>query len=190
MYWQCFIEFFIFSKIIIQIFSSQLQWGTEPLWTMSTIFVVYSPLTHRYETVPSLRGNPALAITKNLTRKSLLLQSTTTIFIVVDASNLFWTKKKDRDGNFLTSMMSYYLSFFVLGQKLRNTSCQCFFKWAIPVFFFVYFRSLQTNKHYNFTANHCEKCPSSILFRDLNPQPLEHESFPITTRPRLPPVFK
>ena len=32
-------------------------------------------------------------------------------------------------------------------------------------------------------------CPSSIQHLDLNPQPLEHESSPITTRPGLPPIF-
>ena len=32
-----------------------------------------------------------------------------------------------------------------------------------------------------------KKCPSSIWCRDLNPQPLEHESPPITTRPGFPP---
>ena len=31
------------------------------------------------------------------------------------------------------------------------------------------------------------KCPSSIWHQDLNPQPFEHESSPITTRPGLPP---
>ena len=30
-------------------------------------------------------------------------------------------------------------------------------------------------------------CPSSIQCRDMNPQPLKHESSPITSRPRLPP---
>ena len=40
------------------------------------------------------------------------------------------------------------------------------------------------------TTNHCEKmsCPSSIWRQDLNPQPLERESPPITTRPGLPPI--
>ena len=33
-----------------------------------------------------------------------------------------------------------------------------------------------------------KKCPSSIRCRDSNPQPLECESFPITTRPGLPPI--
>ena len=36
------------------------------------------------------------------------------------------------------------------------------------------------------TTNNSAKCPSSILYWDLNPQPLEHESPPITTRPGLP----
>ena len=34
-----------------------------------------------------------------------------------------------------------------------------------------------------------KKCPSSIQCRDLNPRRSEHESFPITTRPGLPPKF-
>ena len=34
-----------------------------------------------------------------------------------------------------------------------------------------------------------KKCPSSILCRDLNSQPLEHESPPITTRPGLRPLM-
>ena len=33
----------------------------------------------------------------------------------------------------------------------------------------------------------CEKGPSSIRCRDLNPRPSERESLPITTRPGLPP---
>ena len=32
-------------------------------------------------------------------------------------------------------------------------------------------------------------CPSSLRHRDSNPQPLEHESSPITTRPGIP-AFK
>ena len=37
-----------------------------------------------------------------------------------------------------------------------------------------------------FTTNICEKCPSSVLCWDLNPQPSDHESPPVTTRPGLP----
>ena len=36
------------------------------------------------------------------------------------------------------------------------------------------------------TTNKYEKCPSSIWCWDSNPQPLGHESPPITTRPGLP----
>ena len=39
------------------------------------------------------------------------------------------------------------------------------------------------------TTNECEKCPCSIRCLDLNSRPSEHESPPITTRPRLPPYF-
>ena len=69
--------------------------------------------------------------------------------------------------------------------QCRFISCLYFFKWAIPGLFFVYFRSFQTNFTI-FTTNKCEKCPSSIRRRESNPQPLERESLPITTR-WLPP---
>ena len=62
-----------------------------------------------------------------------------------------------------------------------------FFEWANQGLFFVYFSSFQT--HYKFYNKYiCEKCPSSIQCRDLNSQPLVHESPPITTRTRLLPV--
>ena len=34
-----------------------------------------------------------------------------------------------------------------------------------------------------------KKCPSSAWCRDLNTQPLQHESPPITTRQGLPPIL-
>ena len=63
-----------------------------------------------------------------------------------------------------------------------------FFKWANPGLFIVYFWSFQTNNTI-FTTNQCIKmsCPSSIRHQDSNPQSLECESPPITTRPGLPP---
>ena len=48
------------------------------------------------------------------------------------------------------------------------------------------FSSFQTNIIAIFTTNKCEKFPSSKQCWDSNPQPLEHESPPITTRPGLP----
>ena len=49
-----------------------------------------------------------------------------------------------------------------------------FEKWANPFLFFIYF-AFQT--HFTmFTTNKCEKCPSSMWYRDLNSRPLEHES--------------
>ena len=67
--------------------------------------------------------------------------------------------------------------------------CSYFFKLANPGLFFVYFRSLQTNINTIFTTNQCEQtsCQSSIQCWDSNPQPLKHESSPITTRAGLPP---
>ena len=37
-----------------------------------------------------------------------------------------------------------------------------------------------------FQQMYVKKCPSSIWYRDSNPQPLERDSLPITTRPVLP----
>ena len=51
-----------------------------------------------------------------------------------------------------------------------------------PLFYL--FSSFQTNVTI-FTANICEKCPSSIWCCDSNPQSSENESPPITTRPGL-----
>ena len=61
--------------------------------------------------------------------------------------------------------------------------------------------SVFSNKQYNFTTNfynnifttnQCEKisCLSSVRHQDLNPQPLECMSSPITTRPWLLPLIE
>ena len=61
-----------------------------------------------------------------------------------------------------------------------------FKKWANPGLFFVYFRSF-SNKHNTILQQiNVKKCSSSIQRKDSNPQPLERESPPITTRPGLP----
>ena len=83
-----------------------------------------------------------------------------------------------------------------LSKRLRIILTRKYFvhisnKWANTGLFFVYFRSFQT---YNtiFTTKQYEKMSkgqSSIWRRDWNPQPFEHESSPITTRPGLPPHF-
>ena len=67
------------------------------------------------------------------------------------------------------------------------TIVECSKDWPSPAsvsFIFVF-----SNKHYNFYIKYMWKkfCPSSIWCRDSNPQPSEHESPPITTRPRLLP---
>ena len=62
---------------------------------------------------------------------------------------------------------------------------QSFKKWAIPCLFFVYFRLF---KNITILEQINEKtCPSSIRCWDSKPQPLDHESPPVTTRPGLPP---
>ena len=56
-----------------------------------------------------------------------------------------------------------------------------------PGLFFVYFRLFKQTLQFLQQMN-VKKCPSSIRRWDLNPQPFEHESPPITTRPGLPPT--
>ena len=67
----------------------------------------------------------------------------------------------------------------------------CFFKLANPGLFSVYFRSFQTN-NIIFTTNKCEKMssPSSTQDWNSNPQPLKHESSPITTITGTDPINK
>ena len=60
---------------------------------------------------------------------------------------------------------------------------------SIPASFIILFWSFQTNIITIFTTKICEKCSSSIQCRDLIPQPLEHESPPITNRQGLLPSF-
>ena len=65
-------------------------------------------------------------------------------------------------------------------QRPTPPSCYCFFKWAIPGLFFIYFRSSHSTI---ITTNQREKCPSSIQFWDSNQGALVHEFPPITTWP-------
>ena len=81
------------------------------------------------------------------------------------------------------------LNYQVHNNTLRKCMLHCknfslFKKWAVPASFSFIFGLFQTNNTM-FTTNQCEKisCPSSIRRRDSSPQPLEHESPPITTRP-------
>ena len=60
-------------------------------------------------------------------------------------------------------------------------------KWAYPGLFFVYFQSF-SNKHYKFLQQiYVKKMSIQYKVPDSNPQPLERESPPITTRPGLLP---
>ena len=57
-----------------------------------------------------------------------------------------------------------------------------FFKWAILDLFFVYFHLFKQISQF-LQQIIVKKCPSNIRCWDSNPQPLKHESPPITTRP-------
>ena len=64
-----------------------------------------------------------------------------------------------------------------------------FYKWANPGLFFVYFCLFKLTFQF-LQQMDVKKRPSSILRWDSNPQPLEHESPPITTRPGQPFLLK
>ena len=75
----------------------------------------------------------------------------------------------------ITSPLS--LSFFLSFSIFKNGQ--------FPASFIVYFRSFQANITI-FTTIYGKKCPSSIRYRDSNPQPLECESPPITNQGSRP----
>ena len=63
-----------------------------------------------------------------------------------------------------------------------------FYEWANPqpLLLFIFGLFKQTSLQFLHLI-YVKKCPSSIQYQDSNPQPLEHESPPVTTRPGLPP---
>ena len=69
----------------------------------------------------------------------------------------------------------------------RSPSREIFLKMGQPRPLFLFIFGLFRQTLQIFRTNICENFPSSIWCRDLNPQPLEGESSPITTRPGLPP---
>ena len=81
--------------------------------------------------------------------------------------------------------MAYYMTSTAIKKGSNNVVCFLMGQpWPLLLFNFGLF---QTNIITIFTKNMCENCPSSIWCWDLNPQPSEHESPPITIRPGLPP---
>ena len=71
-------------------------------------------------------------------------------------------------------------------KQAQGIFCELFLKWANPSLFYFLFSVFSSKYQYNFYNKYVIKCPSSIRYQDLNPQPLEHESPPKTTRPGLP----
>ena len=73
------------------------------------------------------------------------------------------------------------------GAPLKDYKFVFFLNGPTLASFTFYFQYFQTNNTI-FTTNQCEKmskCASCIRHQDSNPQPFEHESSPITTRPGL-----
>ena len=62
-------------------------------------------------------------------------------------------------------------------------------KWSNPGLFFVFILGLFKQTIQFLKQITVKNGPSSILRRDSNPQPLNHESSPITTIPGLPAVI-
>ena len=60
-----------------------------------------------------------------------------------------------------------------------------FFEWAISGLFLFYFHLFYKQTMQFLQQINVNKCPSSLWYQDLNTQPLEHESPPITPRPEL-----
>ena len=85
----------------------------------------------------------------------------------------------------LQSTVLWFLRFEFVYSKLAKTNISNFLKLAHarPLVYFCFF---QTNNTI-FLTNKCEKCPSGFWCWDTNPQPLEHESSPVTTRLGFPP---
>ena len=120
----------------------------------------------------------------NLWGRSLI---TSTSFVVAFYfMNLNAHRSIDRSLHLIYAhLLMLYLFNRAVGRSVGRSvgRCICFFKWAKPGLFFVYFRSFQTNNTI-VTIYQCEKmsCPYSIWCRDSNQRPLEHEWSPITTR--------
>ena len=79
----------------------------------------------------------------------------------------------------------WFFRFEFVYSKLAKTNISNFLKLAHarPLVYFCFF---QTNNTI-FLTNKCEKCPSGFRCWDTNPQPLVHESSPVTTRLGFPP---
>ena len=73
------------------------------------------------------------------------------------------------------------------GSVLFKRTQLFFFQMGQPSPFFVYFRSFKQISIQFLQQVYAKKCPSSIRCQDSNPQPLEYESLPITTRTGLLP---
>ena len=78
-----------------------------------------------------------------------------------------------------------------LGNKILTNTCESFnFHLFGSVLSFL--NGPSSANHYNYFNQYMWKmlCPSSVRHQASNPQPLEHESSPIITRPVLPPIGK
>ena len=81
-----------------------------------------------------------------------------------------------------------YWTFFTVNCVLKsvaNPVSMFFLNGPFPASFCL-FSSFQTNKQF-LQQIYVKKCPSCVQCWDSNPQPSDHESPPITTRPGLPP---
>ena len=88
---------------------------------------------------------------------------------------------------FVTNLVSFPIQYFYIFLFLPHSLFFLKMSHPRPLFRFL-FLSFQTNIII-FTAYICEKCPSSILCWDSNPQPSDHESSPITIITGHPPFF-
>ena len=104
----------------------------------------------------------------------------------------FWSLCKGAFTRYLHWMTGTYIGWQVptlddrYQVRYSLKACHLFWKIYHTRTLFYLFSSFQTNIT-NFTQINVKICPSSIQCSDSNPQPSEHKSPPITTRPGLPP---
>ena len=90
----------------------------------------------------------------------------------------------------LTLKLTTNLLCHLIQSRKTGGATKSFFKWPTLASFSFIFGLFKQTSITIFTTNQCEKmsCTSRIRCQASNPQPLEHESLPITTKPGLSPT--
>ena len=111
---------------------------------------------------------------RSITPRNTLLVIAPSHYVVIISLYLFYS-------SFLFYL--FHAEFLSLCLSLDIFLTYCFFKWAIPGLFFIYFRLFKQTLQF-MQQIYLKKmlCPSSIQRRDSNSWPSEHESPTITNQ--------